>query len=146
MTAVIDAEEEREVATCDIPNAFIQTDVEEKDKDGNRTIMKIRGELVNILCLLDNSYKQYVVTENRQQVLYVHVLKAIYDMLLSSLLFYKKLAKDLMSYGFVLNPYDLCVANKFVDGKQITVSWHVDDLKVFMKTSQRLMTLLNGSS
>ena len=32
--------------------------------------------------------------------------------------------------GFVLNPYDLCVANKVVDGKQITVCWHVDDLKV----------------
>jgi hypothetical protein len=130
MTAVIDAEEEREVATCDIPNAFIQIDVEEKDKDGNRTIMKIRGVLVDILCQLDNSYKEYVVTKNGQQVLYVHVLKAIYGMLLSSLLFYKKLATDLMSYGFVLNPYDPCVANKFVDRKQITVSWHVDDLKV----------------
>jgi hypothetical protein len=31
---------------------------------------------------------------------------------------------------FVLNPYDLCAANKVVDGKQMTACWHVDDLKV----------------
>jgi hypothetical protein len=34
--------------TCDIPNAFIQTDVQTRDDDGNRTIMKIRGNLVDI--------------------------------------------------------------------------------------------------
>ena len=33
-------------------------------------------------------------------------------------------------YGFVINPYDPCVANVMISGKQITVPWHVDDLKV----------------
>jgi len=46
------------------------------------------------------------------------------------MLFYKKLLNDLQHYGFELNPYDPCVANKMVKGKQMTVSWHVDDLKV----------------
>ena len=32
--------------------------------------------------------------------------------------------------GFVLNPYDKCVANKMVDGKQCTVLWYVDDVQV----------------
>ena len=32
--------------------------------------------------------------------------------------------------GFVINPYDPCVANKMVNGKQMTVCWHVDDLLV----------------
>ncbi len=45
------------------------------------------------------------------------------------MLFYKKLVKDLIKYGFELNPYDPCVANKMVGDKQLTVSWHVDDLK-----------------
>jgi hypothetical protein len=31
---------------------------------------------------------------------------------------------------FVINTYDPCVANKMVNGKQMTVCWHVDDLKV----------------
>jgi len=33
-----------------------------------------------------------------------------------------------------VNPYDLCVSNKEVDGKQMTVVWHVDDLKASHKT------------
>ena len=56
LTSVIEAEEERDVATCDIPNAFVQTDVERVDKDGNRTIMKIRGVLVDILCEIEPRY------------------------------------------------------------------------------------------
>jgi hypothetical protein len=28
-----------------------------------------------------------------------------------------------------VNPYDMCVANRKVNGKQQTVTWHVDDLK-----------------
>jgi hypothetical protein len=31
----------------------------------------------------------------------------------------------------VLNPYDPCVANKVINEKQMTVCWHVDNLKVF---------------
>jgi hypothetical protein len=56
--------------------------------------------------------------------------KALYGLLRNVLLFYKKVVADLESDGFVLNPYDPCVANKVVDGKQMTVCWHVDDLKV----------------
>jgi hypothetical protein len=32
--------------------------------------------------------------------------------------------------GFELNKYDRCVANKMIDGKQCTILWHVDDLKL----------------
>ena len=32
--------------------------------------------------------------------------------------------------GFVLNPYDVCVANKEINGSQCTVIWHVDELKI----------------
>ncbi len=49
-------------------------------------------------------------------------------MLKSALLFYRKLVSDLTHMGFVLNPYDPCVANKIVNGNQLTVSWHVDNL------------------
>ena len=53
--------------------------------------------------------------------------------MVSSMLFYKRLVTDLSGYGFEVNPYDPCVANKMVDGKQMTVSWHVDDLKASHK-------------
>lgn len=29
-----------------------------------------------------------------------------------------------------MNPYRACLANNIVKGKQMTVSWHVDDLKI----------------
>jgi hypothetical protein len=62
-------------------------------------------------------------------VLYVKLQKALYGLMRASLLFYRKLRKELEDFGFAINPYDPCVANKDVgDGKQVTVIWHVDDL------------------
>jgi hypothetical protein len=49
-------------------------------------------------------------------------------MMKSALLFYRKLVADLTSIGYTINPYDPCVANKIINGKQMTICWHVDDL------------------
>jgi hypothetical protein len=51
-------------------------------------------------------------------------------MIKSPLLLYRKLRGDLEGIGFEVNPYDICVMNTVVDGNQITVAFHVDDLKV----------------
>ena len=37
---------------------------------------------------------------------------------------------DLEAYGFRINPYDPCVANNMIGGKQLTVCWNVDNLKI----------------
>ena len=39
-------------------------------------------------------------------------------------------SETLENEGFVINPYDKCVANKEIDGKQCTIVWYVDDNKV----------------
>jgi hypothetical protein len=115
--------------TSDILNAFVQTDVGNKSK-GERIIMKIRGPLVDILVAISPEvYQEYVVYEGKQKVLYMEMLKALYGMLQSALLYYKKFRKDIESIGFVVNPYDPCVANRMVNGKQHTITWHVNDLK-----------------
>ena len=54
----------------------------------------------------------------------------MYDTLTGAFLFWKKLSKQLIKWGFVLNTYDSCVANKTINGKQCTILWHVDDLKI----------------
>ena len=73
-------------------------------------------------------------------------LKAIYGMLHSSLLFYKKWRGDLEGAGFVVNPYDPCVANRMVRGKQFTVCWHVDDVKASHSDSgKNLITTVRSS-
>ena len=92
--------------------------------------MKIRGPLVDMLLEIAlEVYNDYWTHEGETKVLYVKMLKAIYGMLQSSLLYYKKFRKDIESIGFEVNPYDICVANRIVNGKQHTVTWHVDDLK-----------------
>ena len=126
LTCGIDAHEGHDVAIVDIPNAFIQT-----DHSGEMVIMKIKGELARILVeVCPELYKDYVTYENGIPVIFVELLKALYGLLESSFLFYKKLSKDLKDDGFKINPYDPCVANKMVEEKQLTVTWHVDDLKV----------------
>ena len=66
-------------------------------------------------------------------MLYVRISKALYVMLKAALMFCKRLIFDLEDMGFVVNPYDPCVANMMVNGAQITVCWHVDNLKIYHK-------------
>ena len=127
-TCLIDAHEERDMMSLDIPNAFIQTLMPEVKDGEERVTMKITGILVDYLCELDPIYRKYVVREKGRRVIYVVILRAIYGQLEASLLWYKKLRGDLEGHGFVFNPYDPCIANKMVRGKQQTIRFHVDDL------------------
>ena len=63
-------------------------------------------------------------------MLYVQLKKALYGTLQAALLFWKLLSETLQEWGFLLNPYDKCVANKNIEGKQCTIIWHVDNLKI----------------
>ncbi len=51
--------------------------------------------------------------------------------------------KSLKREGFKLNPYDPCVANKIVKGKQMTVCFHVDDCKIFHVSSKDVDGTIN---
>ena len=127
ITGVIEAKQQRDVMTLDIPNAFVQTPIPQGDE---RVIMKIRGVLVDILCqLAPEVYQPYVVEERNNKLLYMEMLKALYGMLVASLLYYKKFREDISTVGFKINPYDVCVANRNVHDNQHTIVWHVDDDK-----------------
>ena len=80
--------------------------------------MKLRGKMVEWLVALDPSlYRKYVVVgENGKAILYVKLLKALYVLLRSDLLFYKKLRKELEDMDLKINPYDPYIANKMVNG------------------------------
>ena len=34
-----------------------------------------------------------------------------------------------MTIGFELNPYYPCIANKTINGEQLTLVWHINDIK-----------------
>ena len=70
LSATIDAKEGRDVATVDIPNAFIQTEIPQEEGKG-RIVLKIRGQLVDILEQIDpGTYKPFVQYENGAKILY----------------------------------------------------------------------------
>ena len=46
----------------------------------------------------------------------------------AALLAYRKLGKLFKSWGLIMNPYDPCVWNKDVNGEQLTIMFHIDDL------------------
>jgi hypothetical protein len=94
--------------------------------------MVLKGRLAELMVqVAPNLYRIYITFDKKgTAILYIKMQKALYGLLRSALLFYKKLVANLESDGFMLNPYDPCVANKVVDRKQMTVCWHADDLKV----------------
>ena len=129
LSCIIDAEEERDVAVIDIPNAFIQTRVEnEKDM----VYIRVRGILVDLLIeIAPDVYGSYVKLDKKgTKVLILQCLNEIYGTMVASLMYYNNFCSTLKRNNFVINPYDRCTANRMVDGKQKTIVWHVDDCKI----------------
>jgi hypothetical protein len=125
LSCVIDALERRDVAILDIPGAFMQAVMDEL------VHMRLDGKMAELLIRIDPElYQKYVVYENGKPVLYVVLKKALYKTLRAALLFWRRLSSQLVKWGFEANPYDSCVVNKMINGKQCTILWHVDDLKI----------------
>jgi hypothetical protein len=105
--------------------------------------MKMVGTLAKLMVKTNpRLYRQYVVLEKRRSMLYLRLQKALYGMMKSALLFYKKLVGELQSVGFEINPYNPCVANKMVNGSQMTIRWHVDDLMISHKKQEEIMQVV----
>ena len=82
------------------------------------------------MCDVSPGYKKFVCYEGGKKVLYLKLLKALYGCVQSALLWYELFSSTLEGMGFKINPYDTCVANKDINGKQCTILWYVDDTKI----------------
>ncbi len=135
LTCVIDAVEGGDIAVINVPNAFVQTVVEDEE---HKVIICIRGPLVDILVsIAPEVYGPYVSTnKSGQKVLLVQCLDAVYGTMVAALLYYKKFVKSLTKQGYKINPYDGCVANKMVKGKLKMIFFHVVDCKFSHESSK----------
>jgi Reverse transcriptase (RNA-dependent DNA polymerase) len=124
LTSVIDALEGCHVATADIPGAFMQADMDEV------VHMRLVGTMVKLLLQIALEYERYVMIEGGQRVLYELLLKALYGTMCAALLFWRNLTSNLQEWGFEMNRYDLCIANKTMNGTQCTITWHIGDLNI----------------
>jgi hypothetical protein len=118
------AHEGCEVATCDILGAFLQAD------NPDYVLMRLDRILAELMVQVAPSmYCKYVTSNAKgKPVIYVQSEKAVYGMMKSALLFYCKLVANLKLLGYKINPYDPCVANKMINGQQMSIFWDVDDL------------------
>jgi hypothetical protein len=139
LQSTIFAHERCNVVTCDIPSTFLQAD------NPDYVLMHLDGILTELMVsIAPNIYPKYIMVNTKgKPVLYVQLEKALYGMMKSALLFYSKLVADLHSIGFTLNPYDPCVANKMIDGHQMTICWHVDDLFIGHKNPASITKILH---
>ncbi len=105
LTSVIDAHNNRNVATLDIPSAFLRA-----LNDDSTVLMLLEGTLAELMVkVAPRIYRKYVtIGKSGKKLLYVQMHKALYGMLKSALLFYKKFVSDLESIGFTTNPYNCC--------------------------------------
>jgi Reverse transcriptase (RNA-dependent DNA polymerase) len=114
-----------DAGTCDILAAFMQAEI---DKDVH---IKFERELVDLLISVDESYSRCITYEKGKKVINAALNKALYGTVQASLLFWMRLLAFLVDkHRFVRKPYDYCIVNKVVNGKQCTIVWYVDDLKV----------------
>ena len=128
------------MSVVDIPGAFLNAENDEY------ILMCLRGKLAEMMVRVDPKlYRKYITTSAKGvPTLYVKLNKVLYGLLRSALLFYNKLRGELEGMGFEVNPYDPCVANKVVSGSQMTVTWHVDDLKISHKKEDKVTKFILG--
>jgi hypothetical protein len=115
LTYIIDAIEQRSVLICDIPGAFMQADI-------NKMLhLLLDDPILEALLRIEPSYKQFLTTKLNKPVLYTELDKALYGTLQAALLFWERLSGFLVEQlDFKINPYDACVANKYINGHQCT--------------------------
>ena len=73
-TIMVDIFEGRDVATFEIPGAYIHSDIPE-DKT---VILKLKVNFGSIMCERNPEYKQHVRIEGKTSVLYFSMLRSLY--------------------------------------------------------------------
>jgi hypothetical protein len=131
MVIAIAAIQRRKVATVDITGAYLECEMPDTDE----VLMELDPILAQFVTEVDPTAVQYLDTRG---MLVVKLQRALYGCVQSAKLWFDKLKGVLESFGFVANPYDVCTFNKDVDGVQVTVAFHVDDLLVTLESDGAL--------
>jgi hypothetical protein len=137
LSIMIDAYENRDVATADVVGAYLKAFMDDY------VLMKFTGDSVDILCKLNPEHVRNTTVENGTKVLYVRLIKAIYGCVKSALLWYDLFHGHIKDMGLVLNPYDSCVANFTIEGKQCTIASYVDDTKISHVNSEVVTSIID---
>ena len=111
--------------------------------------MLLEGKIAKLIIKMDPKLYRKYIWENKMEkpMICVKLKKALYGTLQAVLLFWRLLSDTLMEWGFELNVYHKCVANKKINSKQCMILWHLDDLKIShveKKVIDDIIAQLNG--
>ena len=82
LTCLIDAVDNQDVATVDVPGAFMQSDME-----GPNTHMKLEGKMLEILTKIDKNLYKICGERKKKICVYVKLKKSLYRTVQAALLF-----------------------------------------------------------
>ena len=143
-TLLIGSYEERDVATFDIPGAYLHDFL----PDNKNIIMVLRNEFAEIMCEVNPEYKEHAIhLKNRKTIIYLTVVLAIYGCIELALCWYNLYTTILKDEGFEIKPHCRCIANKDIEGKQCTVAWYVNANKlshVNSKVVDHVLEIIEG--
>lgn len=76
-------------------------------------------------------YKDFITLDKRgNKKLLVKCLNALYGTMVAAPLYYQKFTNTLKEEGFKMNPWNPCIWNKIIEGKQCMICFHVDNCKI----------------
>ena len=79
---------------------------------------------------------------NRQQSLVCPIIEFyIWDTKTSTIII-QKYIQIYIWIGFTIDPYDICVANKIINGDNMTVVCHMEDMKICHKIPQEVSVII----
>ena len=107
----------------------------------------MRGRACELSLKTAPDHTKCAVMERGEMAMCLECTNVMHGTLKAALLFCGAFVKNMEAVGFELNPCDGCTANKIVNGKQMTMSWHVDDAKAShedMETSEEFVECLRG--
>ena len=116
-TLVVDSYEGQDVVIFDVPGAYLNANMpDEKD-----VRLDLQGEFMDIMCNLNTDHIPNIWYENGKKVIYLRILKALYEYIEWALIWYDQYSNNLKESAFTINPYDRSVANKIINEKQYTI-------------------------
>ena len=131
--AGIAAKEHRHVASLDVPGAYLRAKFKPDDEVVHVTLEPLEAQ---ILVMLRPEFLPYLLPNGK---MVVKLTRALYGLIESAKMWYDEVTTTLEGEGYVRNPHDLCVYNKVVNGVQISVYLHVDDMMI-TSTEEQLIT------
>ena len=127
LTALIDAVEDRHVVVADVTGVDLNADM------NDFVLIRLLGDDVDMMCNANPTYAEFRAYDKGRNTLFLQLKKVLYGCVQSALLWYRLFRDTLQDLGFVLNPYNPCVANAQIKGSQCTIVWYIDDNKISHK-------------